>query len=159
MPPTIHRVEIPPAILVRGFWLYAWNIEGPSSGSYCYIGMVGDVNGIAGSPYLRAGAHLGFNEHNNSIRRRLREKGVEPEECRRLEFFSYGPLLAYSHTGANPEYQAHRVRVGKLERRLWLAAEAGGNAMLNGRPQFGADFDEVLWLEVRAAFDPHLKLG
>lgn len=94
MSARLYQVDLPPKILSRGFWLYAWNIVGPRGERFCYVGMTGDVGGVAQSPYVRAGAHLGFNKNNNAIRRHLIGRGVEPERCQALEFLAYGPVLS-----------------------------------------------------------------
>jgi hypothetical protein len=154
----LYQVKLPPQILSRGFWLYAWNIIGPRDDRYCYVGMTGDVNGAAQSPYARAGAHLGFNKNNNAIRRHLLYRGVAPESCKSMEFFAYGPVLPYWHEQKHPDYQVSRKRVGALERKLWAEAKAG-NTMLNEQPRFAGEFDESLWEDVRTAFAPYLKFS
>ena len=156
MSAKLYQVELPPEILVRGFWLYAWNIVGPRDKRFCYVGMTGDVTGVAQSPYVRAGAHLGFNKYNNAIRRHLVCRGVEPEKCKSFAFLAYGPVLPYSQ--GHPDYGANRKRVGALERQLWTAA-AAHNTMLNERPRFADQFEISLWSKVRAAFAPHLNLS
>lgn len=156
MSPKLHQVDLPPEILSRGFWLYAWNIVGPRGKQFCYVGMTGDVTGLAQSPFVRAGAHLGFNKHNNAIRRHLECRGVEPERCKTLVLLAYGPVLPYRKN--HPDFKASRKRVGALERKLWTAA-AVHNTMLNERPRFAEEFDIFLWKKVRAAFAPHLNLS
>jgi hypothetical protein len=155
----LYRVDLPPEILSRGLWLYAWNIVGPQGEQFCYVGMKGDVTGVAQSPYVRAGAHLGFNENNNALRRHLVERGVVPETCKSMAFLAYGPVLPYWHKQKHPDYEASRERVGALERQLWAAAKAAHNTMLNERPLFAEEFDERLWEDVRAAFSAHLRLS
>jgi hypothetical protein len=156
----LYQVDLPPEILSRGFWLYVWNIVGPCRERFCYVGMTGDgPSRVAQSPYVRAGAHLGFNKNNNGLRKHLAKKGVVPEKCRSLAFLAYGPMLPYRHKDPTDGYEASRKRVGALERQLWTAAEAAGNTMLNQRPRFPEEFDELLWKDVHAAFTPHLKLS
>jgi len=70
MDAELHQLNLPP--LSRGFWLYAWKIVGPNDEQFCYVGMTGDVTGVAQSPFVRASAHLGFNRNNNGIRWYLR---------------------------------------------------------------------------------------
>jgi hypothetical protein len=153
----LHKVDLPPEILSRGFWLYVWNIVGAGDEKFCYVGMTGDVTGVAQSPFVRAGAHLGFNENSNAIRRLLVGRGVEPETCKSMIFLVYGPVLPYAPKDAG--YEASRKRVGALERQLWTAAEAAHNTMLNERPRFAETFDESFWKDVRDAFAAHLKLS
>jgi hypothetical protein len=49
----LYRIDLPPEILVRGFWLYAWKLVDPGNENFCYVGMTGDVTGVAQSPYQR----------------------------------------------------------------------------------------------------------
>ena len=155
----LYQVDLPTEILSRGFWLYAWNIVGPQGEQFCYVGMTGDVTGVAQSPYVRAGVHLGFNENNNALRRHLVKRGVEPETCKGMKFLAYGPVLTYRHKHRHPDYETSRKRIGALERQLWTAAQAAHHTMLNERPRFAEEFDQSLWEDVRAAFSPHLKLS
>ena len=159
----LHKVELPPEILSRGFWLYAWKIVGPQREQFCYVGMTGDVTGVAQSPYVRASAHLSFNKNSNAIRKHLAGRGIEPENCKSMTLLAYGPVLPYRHKDPkqpkHPDYEASRKRVGALERQLWTAARAAHNTMLNERPRFADEFDESLWKNVRAAFAAYLKLS
>ena len=138
--------------MMRGFWLYAWKIIGPAGDRYCYVGMTGDVTGMAQSPYARAGAHLGFNKNSNALRRLLEKRKIQPEGCRALEFLAYGPVLPYWHKQDHPDYETNRKIIGALERKLWAAAKDAGNVMLNEQPRFAHEFDAPLWETVRAAF-------
>ena len=156
----LYQVELPPEILSRGFWLYAWNIVGPRGKRFCYVGMTGDVTGVAQSPFVRAGAHFGFNKNANAIRRHLVSHGVEPEKCKSFAFLVYGPVLRYWHQQPrHRDFEVSRKRVGALERRLWTAAREAHNTMLNERPRFAEEFDELLWTDVHAAFAPRLRLS
>jgi hypothetical protein len=150
---ALYEFELPPQILKRGFWLYAWRVSGPDAEPYCYVGMTGDVNGSAQSPYVRAGAHLGFNPHNNALRRNLEDKGIAPDRCQSLSFAAFGPVFEFVPMAA--EHNQNRLYVGKLERRLWLEASQS-HKMLNGQPQFGNDFDAAKWVEIRQAFSNYL---
>jgi hypothetical protein len=159
MAAKLYQVDLPPQILSRGFWLYAWEVIGATGERFSYIGMTGDVTGVAQSPYARAGAHLGWNANNNALRRHLCKRGVAPETCKSIKFFAYGPLLAYTHgQPRDQQYETNRTLVGALERQLWAAAKAAQNTMLNGTPQFSDKFDQGLWQDVRAAFAPCLNL-
>ena len=105
-------------MLSRGFWLYAWNIVGPEGERFCYVGMTGDVTGVAQSPFVRAGAHLGFNTNSNAIRRHLCKRGLAPESYTGMKFFVYGPVLPYSDKYLKDDYEDSRKSVGALERQL-----------------------------------------
>jgi hypothetical protein len=160
MAAKLYEVDLPPEILSRGFWLYTWKIVGPEDERFCYVGMTGDVTGVAQSPYVRAGAHLGFNKNSNALRRLLVKQGVEPETCKSMTFLAYGPVLSYSHQHPkHPDYEASRKRVGALERKLWTAVDAAQNKMLNERPRFAEEFDKSLWEDVRTTFALHLTLS
>jgi hypothetical protein len=156
----LHQIDFPPEIMARGFWLYAWKILGAPDKRFCYVGMTGDVTGVAQSPFNRAAAHFGANKNANAIRRHLASHGFEPENCESFTFSVYGPLVPYWHSKPrHKDFDESRKRVGALERQLWTAAKAARNTMLNARPSFGIDFDESLWGEVRAAFASHLNLS
>lgn len=156
----LYQLDLPPEILSRGFWLYAWKIVGPRDERYCYVGMTGDVTGVAQSPYVRAGGHLSFNENSNALRRHLVKRGVEPEICKSIAFLAYGPVLPYWHKQPkHPDYESSRKFVGALERQLWTAAAAAHNTMLNEKPRFGEEFDVSSWENIHAAFAPHMKLS
>jgi hypothetical protein len=157
MSAALYEVNLPPQILVRGFWLYAWKIVGQTGQRFCYVGMTGDISGVAQSPYARAGAHLGSNPNSNALRQHLARQGIEPERCKTLTFLAYGPVIPYQPK-PHADFEPRRKRVGALERKLWTAA-AVNNTMLNGRPQFSEAFDASLWEKVRAAFASHLDLA
>jgi len=140
---------LPPALLKRGFWVYVWKISGPNDETLCYVGMTGDVTGIAQSPFVRASTHLGQNKKSNALRRRLCERGIDPEHCKELIFSAYGPI--YDVTDAK-NFQDNRRRVGALERALWDALNRDGFEPVNSRPAFADDYDLVLFKEIRSAF-------
>jgi hypothetical protein len=54
MDAQLLKFSLPPTLLQRGFWLYASKIRGPNDKTLCYVGMTGDVNGVAQSPFARA---------------------------------------------------------------------------------------------------------
>jgi hypothetical protein len=134
MSAALYEVNVPPQILSRGFWPYAWKIIGPTGQRFCYVGMTGDVSGVAQSPYARAGAHLGSNPNSNALRQHLARKGVEPEKCKTLTFLAYGPVVPYQPK-PHADFEPSRKRVGALERKLWTAA-AVNNTMLNAVRSF-----------------------
>lgn len=160
MDAKLYQIDLPPEIIARGFWLYAWKIVGPLGEPLCYVGMTGDVTGVAQSPYARAGAHLGSNKNSNALRRHLAKRDIRPETCRSMTFLAYGPVLPYWHdTPKHPDYEASRKRVGALERQLWSAAREAHNTMLNERPRHSDRFDEFLWKQVYSAFAQQLGLS
>jgi hypothetical protein len=110
MDAQLWKFSLPPSLLQRGFWLYVWKIRGPKDEALCYVGMTGDVTGVAQSPFVRASNHLGQNKNNNALRRRLSERGVNPERCTELSFSAYGPI--YDSTDAK-NFHENRRKVGK----------------------------------------------
>jgi hypothetical protein len=158
----LHKIAFPPAIMARGFWLYAWKIMARGNKRFCYVGMTGDVTGVAQSPFNRAAAHFGSNENANAIKRYLLSHGFEPENCDSFTYLVYGPVQRYWHATPpalrHKDFDESRKRVGALERQLWTVAEAAGYTMLNSRPRFATTFDKRLWRGVHAAFSSHLGL-
>lgn len=155
--PSLHAIRIPPSILARGFWLYLWRIVGPRNDAFGYVGMTGDVTGVAQSPFARAGSHFGSNKNANAIRRHLEAKHILPEQCSDFRFLVYGPILPYWHSvPRHPDFDNSRRSVAALERRLWQYAEDCGLKMLNRKPGSRAPLDEVIWQDVESAFSPYL---
>jgi hypothetical protein len=155
--PFLYQVELPPQILQRGFWIYAWKIRGPSSENLCYVGMTGDNTGVAQSAFNRASAHFGFNENANQIRKRLAEKGFEPEQCQTIRFLVYGPIFPYTHSEPNtPTFHDCRRKVASLENTLWHLFEEGGYIMLNKEPNTGSGLDQEIWEQAEAIFAKHI---
>jgi hypothetical protein len=141
--------SLPPGLLQRGFWLYVWKIRGPNDEALCYVGMTGDVTGVAQSPFVRAHTHLDDNKNSNALRSRLREHDIDPRHCRELVFSAYGPI--YDHEDSK-NFDVNRKKVGALERALWDALQREGFKPVNRRPVFGDDYDLALFKEVRSAF-------
>jgi hypothetical protein len=153
----LHSVDLPPEVFARGFWLYAWKIIGPSGKRFCYIGMTGDVTGVAQSPFARAGGHFGSNKTVNQIRRYLEDPhGLKPEECQSFRFLFYGPLFPYEHRPRgqrkHPSFEENRKRVAALERRLIGEIQKSGYEILNRAVQPVRGTHDPLWESVRAAF-------
>jgi hypothetical protein len=152
----LHTVDLPPEVFARGFWLYVWKIVGPNGKRFCYVGMTGDVTGVAQSPFARAGGHFGSNKTVNQIRRYLEDPhGLKPEECQNFRFLFYGPLFPYEHRlgqPKHPSFEENRKRVAVLERRLISEIEKSGCEMLNRAVRAVLGADDPLWEGVRAAF-------
>lgn len=150
-----HEIAISPAIFARGFWLYAWLIIGPRGRKFCYIGMTGDVTGVAQSPFARAGSHFGSNKTANQIRRYLKDDhNLEPEACRSFKFMVYGPIRPYQHNVTErQEFELSRQMVGAIERKLFEEAKKVGYVMLNRKcPDFADNCDDRLWRGAQQAF-------
>lgn len=152
----MYCINLPPAILCRGFWLYGCKIVGPQNERICYIGMTGDTgSGVAQSPYVRFAAHLGYNNKNNAIRKYLGKRRILPENCLSITLSVYGPILPYKHKITNCpgyDYKINRRRVAALECKLWLECKNAGNDMLNRKPASVDEFEQSLWEGVPEAF-------
>lgn len=157
----LYQVDLPPQILARGFWLYIWKIIDPRGSAFCYVGMTGDVSGVAQSPFARAGGHFSENKNANSLKRHLGRHGIEPEACQKIAQIVYGPIFPYWHSvpTRHSEFDETRSRVAALERKLWMEAFEAGNTMLNRKPAGSDLYDENKWDEVRVAFASHLGLS
>ncbi|MGO9238068.1 MAG: hypothetical protein ACLP4V_29740 [Methylocella sp.] len=151
MDAQLLEFSLPPRLLHRGFWLYAWNILGPKNERLCYVGMTGDVTGVAQSPFVRAHQHLGEKNLGNALRRCLRKRGIDPEDCKELIFSAYGPIDDYTPAPA-ANYKDTWRKVGALERALWDALERDGFELVNNRPASRADYDAALSEKIRSAF-------
>jgi hypothetical protein len=155
-----YEVNLPPQILERGFWLYVWKIVGPHNETFCYVGMTGDVTGVAQSPFARAGSHFSENRNANAIKRHLEKRELKPERCSSIRQLVFGPLYPYWHSKPrHADFDATRDKVAALERKLWTAARDVGNEMLNRRPNGSDVFDAQRWAAIRLAFLPHLELA
>jgi hypothetical protein len=74
------------------------------------------------------GQHLGFRKESNAVRRHLKARGIEAEQCG-FRLVAHGPILG---EGANDE--VHRVRVeivASMERALAEAMRTAGYNVLN----------------------------
>ena len=157
---ALYQVDLPPPILARGFWLYVWKIVGPQSERFCYVGMTGDVTGVAQSLFARAGSHFSENKNANAIKRHLLARDIRPDVCLAIKQLVYGPIYPYWHSvPRHADFDATRGQVCALERKLWAATKAAGHDMLNKRPSGSDAFDEPKWSKIWAAFAPHLELN
>lgn len=142
----------------RGFWLYVWRIQ------YCdreflYVGRTGDSSSAnASSPFARMGQHLGKNEKENMMRRHLKERGVEPEECSTFTMVARGPLyLEVEHKDKDEKKRKHderRDKVAALEKALAESLICGGYDVLN-TVNSKKCLDRDLWNKVCEAFACH----
>jgi hypothetical protein len=151
------ELSLPPELLLRGFWIYAWNIVGPRQEQFCYVGMTGDVTRVAQSPFGRATSTLCNNKNANTLRKALESRGIAPERCKALTLAAYGPL--YSADDAE-RYMEHWHKVRALERALFDALKADGFEPINRRrPDGRSDYDGNLLNAIRAAFVDHFPQG
>lgn len=148
-------------MLKRGFWLYVWRVQTPE-GEKLYVGRTGDNSSPhATAPYTRMGQHLGFAKNQNSLRRLLLERGINPEACESFELIAHGPIF--------PEVEGHKelersvlmerhvpVRniVGAMERELATALSQAGYDVMN-KVSWKHPHDVALWQTVRDEFSTH----
>lgn len=158
MTTDLQEVRFNGGILLRGFWLYVWEITPPEGGALYYVGRTGDSSSTnAQSPFNRMGQHLGFARNSNMLRRHLGEHGVEPERCV-FRLVALGPLEEESKAESRDEHDDRRDRVATMEKALAETLTAVGcrvmNRVVSRKPLDGARF-----VAVRAAFAtafPHL---
>jgi hypothetical protein len=146
--PILHQLEFEGALLTRGFWLYIWEISVSDGRTLHYVGKTGDKpSGKSQSPFDRISKHLGDNPNNNALRRHLRAKRVDPENCR-FRFRAYGPLFS---NGLMPAHGELCDTMSGLEKALADLMAEVGYEMLNTVPSH-QPVDEELFIRVRAAF-------
>jgi hypothetical protein len=142
-----HELSFGGGLLERGFWLYVWEISAPGETIY-YVGRTGDSSsGNAQSPFNRMGQHLGFREESNALRRQLKAKGIQPEQCS-FRLVANGPILG---EGTNAE--EHRARRDTVAMEKALADEmcAAGYDVLNS-VSCRKPLDEELFAQVLKVF-------
>jgi len=160
--PASHCLTLPGPMLRRGFWLYVWQVEDADGGEWLYVGRTGDNSSPhASAPYTRMGQHLGTMKNQNALRTRLKDRGIEAEDCRSFHLVSYGPLHAEvaKQDGLDRDalmelHRPFRDEVGAYERDLAMALKAVGYRVLN-TVNCKWSGDAVRWLEVQSAFAEH----
>jgi hypothetical protein len=157
---ALHTVSFPGAIVQRGFWLYVWRVATPK-GMFHYVGRTGDnPSPKATAPYTRMGQHLGYIKTQNALRKHLKKKGLEPDECERFDLICYGPLFPevsepdMDRDGLMERHTPIRNVVGALEKALAEALSEAGYEVLN-TVKWRHDLDATLWPTVKAAFTQH----
>lgn len=144
---------LPPQLLQRGFWIYAWKIVGPRDERFCYVGMTGDVTRVAQSPFGRATSTFSTNKKANTLRRALKAREIDPERCKALTLVAYGPL--YDANDAE-NYMKHWHKVRALERAVFDALKGDGFEPINRkRPDGRTEHDQHLFGAIRLAFASH----
>jgi hypothetical protein len=153
MRPSLHRLEFDGALLVRGFWLYIWEITAKDGEKVHYVGRTGDSSSRnAQSPFARLSQHLGRNERANAVRRNLVEHKLAAEECQAFRLFAYGPIFPEGRSAGR--HRSSRDIVAALEKRLADSMHRAGYVMLN-EVKCLKHPDGRLWLSVLAAFSKH----
>lgn len=146
--PATEQLAFSGRLLKRGFWLYVWEISTLDSILY-YVGRTGDSSSpYAQSPFNRMSQHLGFNERNNVLRKRLNAQGVDPEQCN-FRLIAHGPILSQAATFE--EHSTARDMTAALEKALALVlADAGYNVINEVRCRI--PLDESLFSKIRSVF-------
>jgi hypothetical protein len=149
-------------MLQRGFWLYVWRVEAPDGTEWLYVGRTGDNSSPnASAPYTRMGQHLGSLKNQNALRARLKDQGIDAEECLAFDLVAHGPihLKIVRSEGAHRDglmlrHIPLRDEVGAYERDLALALQKAGYNVLN---TVGWKKDGVpeTWALIRNAFSAH----
>ncbi len=135
-----HDLTFNGGLLERGFWLYVWEITTPEKAHiYYYVGRTGDSSSLnAQSPFNRMGQHLGFRKQSNALRRLLKAKEVEPEQCV-FRLIAHGPIMEEGTT--REEHRPRRDRIAALEK-----------ALADGLTDAG--YDVINMVNSRAPLDP-----
>lgn len=155
------KMTLPGPMLQRGFWLYVWQVETPK-GEMLYVGRTGDNSSPnATAPYTRMGQHLGFVETQNALRKHLRKRGVEPEDCHAFHLISHGPVYPEIDKPEGEDRVAQMARhmplrnlVGAMEKALAEELVAAGYDVMND-VKWSHPFDDAVWEDVRKAFSEH----
>jgi hypothetical protein len=146
----LYEITFSGAMLVRGFWLYVWEIVAEDGKTFLYVGMTGDSSSPnAQSPFGRLSQHLGSNKHSNALRRRLGEEKIKPESCQSFSLVANGPILP--EVGNMNEHRPLRATVAALEKALADALKEAGYAVLN-MVNCREEPNLQLWAKVRNAF-------
>lgn len=112
-----YSMKFDGSVLARGFWLYVWDIRGPSL-RWLYVGRTGDNSSPnAQSPFKRIGQHLdaNLNAKGNALGRQLYHKGIDPLSCT-FEMVAIGPIFPEQDT--MEQHKPIRDQVAALERAL-----------------------------------------
>jgi hypothetical protein len=148
--PELHQLTFDGAMLQRGFWLYVWEITLPDSTTCLYVGRTGDSSSPhAQSPFSRLTQHLGTNTKANALRRNLKARGVDANQCRSFELIAFGPILPEVEDPAH--HPMARDRIASLEKALCDALHQSGYDVLN-RVFCRKPLNQELWNIVGPAF-------
>jgi len=154
---TTHIFKFDGAILMRGFWLYIWDITTAEGQKLYYVGRTGDSSSNnAQSPFNRMGQHLGFNANSNVLRRHLSGKGISPEACE-FHLVAHGPIQEEAAT--DEEHRIHRDNVAAMEMALAESMTTAGYSVINS-VKSKKTLDDALFSKVLLEFTKHFpRLG
>lgn len=139
-------------VLAKGFWLYVWDIRGPSF-RRLYVGRTGDSSSPnAQSPFKRVGQHLDTspNARGNALGRQLRHADIDPLNCT-FEMTAIGPIFPEQDT--MEQHEPKRDHVAALERALADFLQEQGYIVLGSHPRPLAP-DEQLFAQVLTIVEP-----
>ena len=131
-----HTMSFDGSVLERGFWLYIWDIRGPT-GSYVYVGRTGDSSSPnAQSPFKRISQHLDPNPKakGNALGRQLQCADVDPLHCK-IEMTAIGPIFEEQTT--MDSHRPVRDKMAALERALADMLRERGYHVLGKHPRAG----------------------
>ena len=154
---SLHRFELPSALLERGFWPYVWRIqERQNTRPIFYVGMTGDTGSYsAQSPINRVSGHLGWNENANALRKYAESKDIKLDSCWKIELAAFGPISTVpviADDTSKALYRAKRRKVAALEKALWVGLSESGHTMLNDCPKCTSDHARDHLVIIREAF-------
>lgn len=166
-----HKLSLPPSMLKRGFWLYAWRVVTPDDQELVYVGRTGDNSSPNASPaYIRMGQHLGSAATQNALRKHLVNRGIAPEACQSFDLVAHGPIYPEVEKPENFSHEDQLLRkqlmekhipfrdiVGAMEKQLAEDLGKVGYTLLN-TVKWRHKVDAELWKPIRAAFAEHFPL-
>jgi hypothetical protein len=148
-----YQLDFDGAVLVRGFWLYVWEVLVNDGRILHYFGKTGDKSsGVSQSPFDRLTKHLGSNRNNNALRRILAKNKVYPEQCH----FRFNTCRPFFYTESAKTHSELCDITSSLERALADAMAAAGYVVLN-IVKCRIPVDPKLFARVRGAFAAHFK--
>ena len=145
---NFHQLKFDGALLLRGFWLYVWEIILKDGRTLHYVGKTGDKSsGKSQSPFDRLSKHLGSNKQNNALRRHLGNNEIIAEECN-FRFCAYGPLFVGEPSGTHGNFCD--IMSG-LEKGLAVAMVESGYVVIND-VKCRMPLDQDSFIRIRHAF-------
>ncbi len=139
-------------LLNRGFWLYVWQIKGPTS-NHVYVGRTGDSSSAnASSPFKRIGQHLDPkpNAKGNALGKQLLRRGVIYSDCS-FEMVAVGPIFP-----EQTDFETHvpfRNQMAALERAIADELKNRLYDVLGSHPRKGVP-DQCLLQQLITLLDP-----